>query len=187
MHQRMSEQVGYVRVSSTDQCLDRQLDGIELNNRFEDKCSGGTTNRPGLEACLKHLRKGDTLHVHSIDRLARNLLDLQTLVTDLTNDGVAVVFHKEALTFSGDANPMQTLQLQMMGAFAQFERSLIRERQAEGFAKAKALGKKLGAPNKLSEDQRSDVKANRQKGTSVSQLAREYGVARKTIYAALNS
>lgn len=185
MVQRMSEQVGYLRVSSVDQCLDRQLDGIELDNRFEDKCSGGTTNRPGLEACLKHIRKGDTLHVHSIDRLARNLLDLQTLVTKLSDQGVAVIFHKEALTFSGDANPMQTLQLQMMGAFAQFERSLIRERQAEGFAKAKQRGQKLGAPSKFTDAQRTEIKAERAKGISVAQLARDHGVARKTIYAAL--
>lgn len=183
----MSEQVGYLRVSSVDQCLDRQLDGVELDSRFEDKCSGGNTNRPGLEACLKHIRKGDTLHVHSIDRLARNLLDLQTLVTELTEKGVAVVFHKEALTFSGDANPMQTLQLQMMGAFAQFERALIRERQAEGFAKAKAQGKKLGAPSKFNARQRSEIKAKRETNVPVAQLAREYGVARKTIYKALTS
>lgn len=181
----MGENIGYLRVSSVDQNLGRQLDGLQLDNRFEDKCSGGSRTRPGLEACLKHVRKGDILHVHSIDRLARNLFDLQALVTELTEQGVTVQFHKEGLTFSGDVNPMQILQLQMMSAFAQFERSLIRERQREGLARVKADGKKLGAPSKLTAEQRDDLKAKREAGVSVSQLARDYKVTRKTIYNAL--
>ena len=130
------QNVGYIRVSSVDQNSDRQLSDTSLDVVFEDKCSGKDTQRPQLKACLRHLRSGDALHVHSIDRLARNLKDLQTLVEELTGRGVTIRFNKENLTFTGDANPMQKLMLQMMGAFAEFERSMIRERQREGIAAA---------------------------------------------------
>ncbi|POZ50033.1 recombinase family protein [Methylovulum psychrotolerans] len=126
------QQVGYIRVSSAQQNTDRQLADIKLDKTFEDKVSAKDTSRPQLQACLNHLREGDTLHVHSIDRLARNLFDLQQIVTDLAGQGVCIHFHKENMAFSGAANPMQELMLQMLGAFAQFERALIKERQKEG-------------------------------------------------------
>jgi len=126
------QQVGYIRVSSLLQNESRQLEGIELDITFTDKISGRDKERPELTNCLNHLRQGDTLHVHSIDRLARNLRDLESIVSSLTGRGVAVQFHKEGLTFTGDDNPMNTLMLQVMGACAQFELSMIRERQREG-------------------------------------------------------
>lgn len=91
----MGHQVGYIRVSSIDQNTDRQLSGIELNKTFSEKISGKDINRPQLQECLEYLREGDTLHVHSIDRLARNLADLQGIVADLTGRGISVKFHKE--------------------------------------------------------------------------------------------
>lgn len=181
----MSQQIGYLRVSSVDQNLGRQLDGIELHKRFEDKCSGSTRNRPGLEACLAHIREGDVLHVHSIDRLARNTLELLEMLKEITGNGIQVKFHKENLTFSGEADPMQDLQLQIMSAVAQFERALIRERQREGLAKAKADGKQLGAPIKLGADDVALVRSRRAEGVGVAQLARDYNVARTTIYKVL--
>jgi len=181
----MSQQVGYIRVSSVDQNTDRQLSGLDLDKTFEDKCSGGTRNRPQLEACLSHLREGDTMHVHSIDRLARNLADLLTLVTDLTGRGVAVHFHKEALNFTGEANPMQELQLSIMGAVAQFEKSMINERQREGIAQAKAKGKAFGRPSIITEELVSNVVELKSSGTSVAGIARELEVSRNTVYAAL--
>ncbi|WBA79921.1 recombinase family protein [Endozoicomonas sp. GU-1] len=123
------QNVGYIRVSSIDQNTSRQLDGIELDTTFEEHCSGRDINRPQLKACLPHLRQGDRLHVHSIDRLARSLKGLQSLVEDLTEHGISIQFHKENLVFTGDSNPMHKLMFQMMGAFAEFERSMIRERQ----------------------------------------------------------
>ncbi|WP_042918200.1 recombinase family protein, partial [Pseudomonas tolaasii] len=129
--------IGYIRVSSTDQNTARQLEGVALDEVFTDKVSAANTDRPELQAMLRHVRKGDVLHVHSIDRLARSLEDLLALVKGLISQGVAVSFHKEQLHFTGEANPMQELMLGLLGSVAQFERALIRERQAEGIAKAK--------------------------------------------------
>ena len=141
--------IGYKRVSTCEQSTARQLPGIRFDREFEDHCSGSTTNRPGLQACMTFLRSGDTLCVHSMDRLARNLSDLLKLVADLTGRGVTVKFHKEALTFTGEKNPMQQLQLSVMGAVAQYELALLRERQREGVAAAKRAGKHCGRRAKL--------------------------------------
>jgi DNA invertase Pin-like site-specific DNA recombinase len=116
-----------------------KLDSLKMDQVFTDKISGKDKNRPGLKRCMEHLRAGDTLRVHSIDRLARNLRDLETIVKDLVGQGVAVKFEKEGLTFTGDDNPMNTLMLQVMGACAQFELSMIRERQREGIDTIKDL------------------------------------------------
>ncbi|NSX19653.1 recombinase family protein [Pseudomonas putida] len=132
--------VGYIRVSTADQNTDRQLDGVHLDERFEDKLTGANTDRPQLQAMLKYVRKGDTIHVHSIDRLARSMVDLLKLIDDMNAKGVAVAFHKESLTFTGEDSPMQKLMLNMMGSFAQFEREVMKERQREGIAKAKERG-----------------------------------------------
>ena len=78
---------------------------------------------------MEYLRDGDTLHVHSIDRFARNLQDLLTLISDLTSRAVTVQFHKEGLIFTGEDSPFQRLQLQIIGSVAEFERAMIRERQ----------------------------------------------------------
>lgn len=130
--------VGYIRVSSFSQNTDRQLFGISLDKIFEEKASAKDTNRPVLKDCLEYLREGDELHVHSIDRLARNLIDLQTIVSDLNGKGVSVVFHKENLTFTGNIeNPMNKLMLQMMGAFAEFERNLIKETKGRNCSSSK--------------------------------------------------
>jgi len=179
-------QVGYIRVSSYSQSTDRQLRGVGLDKVFEEKVSAKDADRPQLKQCLEWLREGDTLHVHSIDRLARNLMDLQTIVRALTDRGVEVRFHKENLTFSGNrADPMQTLMLQMMGAFSEFERELINERRREGIAAAKAAGKQIGAKKKLSEDAVNDIKKRLSEGATKAQLAIEYGVSRQTLYTAL--
>ena len=179
-------QVGYRRVSTVDQNNARQLDGLELDRVFEDKASGKDVKRPGLEQCLAFLREGDTLVVHSIDRLARNLADLERLVCDLNGQGVAVRFTKEGLTFGvGDESPMARLQLQMMGAFAQFERALIRERQKEGIAAAQAKGKHLGRSASLSPDQVAEIVRRVEAGETKKALAAEFGVSRQTIYSTL--
>src|SRR5689334_15803045 len=128
------QRVGYIRVSTLDQSTARQLDGVDLDKVFEDKASGKDTHRPQLKACLAHLREGDTLIVHSMDRLARNLTDLRALVDDLVARGVAVQFVKEGQTFTGKADHMARLMLNLMGSFAEFEREIIRERQREGIA-----------------------------------------------------
>ena len=181
------QNVGYIRVSSIDQNTARQLDGIPLDTTFEDHCSGKDTNRPQLKACMRHLRKSDRLHVHSIDRLARSLKDLQSLVEELTEQGITVQFHKENLIFSGDSNPMHTLMFQMMGAFAEFERSMIRERQREGIAAARKQGKQIGAKPKLTENQVAELKQRLNTGEQKKALAQEYGISRQTVYNLLRS
>jgi DNA invertase Pin-like site-specific DNA recombinase len=144
--------VAYIRVSSADQNVDRQLDGLTFTKTFTDKVSGATTDRPQLQAMIEFTREGDCIHVHSIDRLARSLEDLLKLVKDFTAKGVAVKFHKEVLHFTGEHNPMQDLMLSMIGAVAQFERSMIKERQREGIAKAKAKGVYKGRTKAVSND-----------------------------------
>ncbi len=177
--------VGYIRVSSYSQNTDRQLVDVELDKTFTEKASAKNAKRPQLIACLEWLRDGDTLHVHSIDRLARNLFDLQEIVEQLTAKGVTVQFHKENLTFSGDADPMAQLMLQLMGAFSQFERSLINERRKEGMAAAKAKGKQIGAKRKLSDSDVSTIREDIARGETRAALAKKYSVSRQTLFDAL--
>lgn len=177
--------VGYVRVSSLDQNTERQReDEAALDRVFIDTVSGKDTDRPQLQAALEYLREGDTLQVHSMDRLARNLDDLRRIVRELTGRGVTVSFVKESLTFTGDDSPMAVLLLSVMGAFAEFERSLIRERQREGIAIAKQKGVYKGRKKALSPAQVEDIvakdKANG--GKNRAGLAREVGVSRETLY-----
>lgn len=120
------QRIGYSRVSSFDQNPQRQLEGITLDHIFTDKASGKDTARPELEALLKFVRLGDTVIVHSMDRLARNLDDLRRLVHLLTQRGIKIQFVKENLTFTGEDSPMATLLLSVMGAFAEFERALLK-------------------------------------------------------------
>lgn len=179
--------IGYVRVSSADQNAERQLVGEKLRKIFKDEASGRDTNRPKLQAAMELVREGDTLVVHSMDRLARSLDDLRRLVRELTARGVRVQFIKEGQTFTGDDSPMSQLLLSMLGAVAEFERALIRERQREGIAIAKAKGVYKGRKRALSKEQVAKLRerdlANGGKGRS--QLAREFGISRQTLYSAL--
>jgi DNA invertase Pin-like site-specific DNA recombinase len=169
-----------------DQNSERQLDGLALDKLFTDKASGKDTQRPQLAACLNYLREGDTLFVHSIDRLARNLDDLLRLVCGLTEKGVAVRFVKENLAFeAGGANPMQTLMFQMLGAFAQFERALIQERQREGIALARREGRQLGRTRALSPEQTKALQEKAATGVKKAALAKEFGISRQSVYSYL--
>ena len=177
------QQVGYIRVSSVDQNTARQLDGVELDKVFEDKASAKDTNRPKLKACLSHLREGDTLIVHSMDRLARNLMDLRSIVDDLTGRGVTVRFVKEGLIFNRDASSMSKLLLNVMGAFAEFERELIRERQREGIAIARRAGKfAKDRAKKLTPAQVDEIRSLVAAGTKKARIADAYGISRETLY-----
>ena len=180
--------VGYVRVSSDDQNTARQLDDQKLDKVFTDKVSGKSVDRPGLQQMLEYVREGDTLLVHSIDRLARNLIDMRQLVATLTEKGVTVRFIKESLIFQpGTNNDMNNLMLSMLAAFAEFERSMIRERQREGIAIAKAEGRMKGRPTSLTAKQIESIKERAEKGESKVGLAAEFNVTRTTIYAALKA
>jgi DNA invertase Pin-like site-specific DNA recombinase len=173
---------GYQRVSTIDQNTERQLDGVAVDRMYTDKASGKDANRPELERLLDNVRDGDTIVVHSMDRLARNLEDLRRVVRELTAKGVAVEFHKENLKFTGEDSPMNTLLLSMLGAVAEFERSMILERQREGIAIAKAKGKYKGRKAALSPAQADELKAMREAGKSVASIAEHFGVSRQTVY-----
>jgi DNA invertase Pin-like site-specific DNA recombinase len=151
--------VGYIRVSSFDQNTDRQLDGLKLDRVFIDKASSKDINRPELEKLLAYVRAGDTIVIHSMNRLARNLDNLRHLVHEFTGRGIKIQFIKEGLTFTGEDSPMSTLLLSVMGAFAEFERTLIRERQHEGIALAKQRGAYKGRKKVLTIEQIKKIKS----------------------------
>jgi DNA invertase Pin-like site-specific DNA recombinase len=176
------QRIGYVRVSSFDQNPERQLENISLNKVFTDKASGKDTKRPELEALLAFAREGDTVVVHSMDRLARNLDDLRRLVQMLTKRGIWIEFVKEGLHFTGEDSPMANLLLSVMGAFAEFERALIRERQREGIALAKKRGAYRGRKKALSPEQVADLRQRAAAGDQKATLAREFGISRETLY-----
>ncbi len=175
--------IGYLRVSSLDQKELRQLEGIAFDKRFVDKASGKDTHRPQLQQLIEYVREGDTVICHAMDRLARNLDDLRKIVLGLTERGVHVRFEKENLIFTGEDSPMSHLLLSVMGAFAQFERDLIRERQREGIALAKLReGAYTGRKHSLSTPQAKELRKRAAAGESKTLLARELGISRQTLY-----
>lgn len=174
--------IGYIRVSTLDQNAERQLDGIELDRTFTDKASGKDTQRPQLQAALEYVRHGDTFVVHSMDRLARNAEDLLRTVRELTGRGITVEFVKNHLTFSGKADPMAKLMMTMLAAFGEFERDLIRERQREGIAIAKAKGVYKGRKKALTAEQTAELVECARSGMPKAELARSYGISRETLY-----
>jgi DNA invertase Pin-like site-specific DNA recombinase len=179
---RGGKRIGYVRVSSVGQSTARQLDGVELDKVFTDKASGKDVKRPQLQAALDYLRDGDVLIVHSMDRLARNLVDLRSLVEDLTGRGVQVHFVKENLSFTGDDTSAAKLLLNVMGAVAEFERSLLKERQLEGIALAKRAGVYKGRKPALTPERAAELRERVGRGEKRASLAREFGISRETLY-----
>jgi DNA invertase Pin-like site-specific DNA recombinase len=176
--------VGYIRVSTFEQNTQRQLDGITLDRVFTDKASGKDTHRPQLQAALSHVRAGDTLVVHSMDRLARNVEDMLRLVRELNDKGVSVEFVKENLTFTGGKeDPRQILMFTLLSSFSQFERALLKERQREGIAIAKAKGNVYkGRKPKLSGERVKQLREQAAAGANKTKLAEEFGISRETLY-----
>jgi DNA invertase Pin-like site-specific DNA recombinase len=174
--------IGYIRVSSLDQQVERQLDGMALDQTFTDKASGNDAKRPQLEQLLRFARTGDTVLVHSMDRLARNLDDLRRIVHTLTGKGVRIEFVKEHLSFTGEDSPMAGLLLSVMGAFAEFERALIHERQREGIALAKQRGAYKGRKKALSAAAATELRVRIAAGISKAKVAQEFGISRQTLY-----
>lgn len=180
---RAGQTVGYLRVSALDQKELRQLEGVHLDKRFTDKASGKDMHRPQLQQLMEYVREGDTVVCHAMDRLARNLDDLRKIVLGLTERGVHVRFEKENLTFTGEDSPMSHLLLSVMGAFAQFERDLIRERQREGIALAKLReGAYVGRKHSLSPVQAKELCRRVALGESKTKLAEELSISRQTLY-----
>jgi len=184
---KKGKKIGYVRVSSFEQNPDRQLEGIILDKTFLDKASGKNTKRLQLEAMIDYVRDGDLVVVHSMDRLARNLDDLRKIVFILTEKNVKVQFLKENLTFTGEDSAMSKLLLSMMGAFAEFERSIIRERQLEGIALAKKRGTYTGRKPSMNEEKIEEMNILLENGENKSAIARRLGISRETLYRHLKS
>lgn len=177
--------VGYARVSSRDQNLDRQLSQLETagcSKIFAEKLSGASSDRPELHAALEYLRPGETLVVGSMDRLARNTVDLLNLVRDATERGAYVEFLSEHLTFGPEEEAIPALMLGILGSIAQFERTLIRERQAQGIAKAKERGVYKGRSKSLGTEEVKTLQELASLGVSKAEIGRRLGVSRATVY-----
>lgn len=174
--------IGYIRVSSIDQNPDRQLEGIKLDKKFIDKISAVERKKPALTELLEYVRDGDTVIVHSMDRLARNLDELRNIVKQLVSSQIKVQFIKENLTFTGEDSPMANLLLSVMGAFAEFERSFIKERQAEGIALAKKKGVYKGRSPALSNEQIQELQRLVAMDVPKSVIARQFNISRTLVY-----
>lgn len=175
----MAQILGYIRVSTVEQNTIRQLDGVSTDRQFTDTCSGSTQERPALTELKAYCRDGDTVVVHDISRLARNIADLIELIHFFNGKGVAVKFKKEAMKFTADqTNPMNTLMLNLLGSVYQFEREMMLERQREGIAKAKAAGKYKGRSLSISE---TDVIERLETGMSIRKIASELGISTTTV------
>ena len=178
--------IGYARVSSVGQSLDVQLEKLNAygcTEIFSEKKSGtNTTAREELKNCMKYVRKGDTLVITKLDRLARSVLDLASIRTELKNkDAELVVLDQPAMnSISGD------LMFNILGAFAEFETDLRKERQVDGIKAAKDKGVKFGAKPKLSQAQVVEMKQKRTEGVLIKDLMSEYGLSKASVYRLLN-
>lgn len=184
-----NQSIGYIRVSTREQSTGRQSDGMEslkLDKTFTEKASGKSKERPELRACIDYAREGDTVYIYSIDRLARSLGDLEAIIKELTNKGVTVQFIKESQTYSRESsNPFNKVLLQVLGAFAEFERNIMLERQAEGIAHAKANGTKTGRPfgtPPLDMNRRNEAIEFSKQGMNITQIAKAMDLSRASIY-----
>jgi DNA invertase Pin-like site-specific DNA recombinase len=178
--------IGYKRVSTGDQSTERQLHGIHLDRpAFEDYVSGATKDRPQLELCLLTLREGDILHVHSVDRLARSLIDAISIIEQVLKANATIIIYSPRLEFSADkSNPYNTFQLQLFASIAQLERAMMRERQREGIARAKVNGTKSGKPwgnQPLDMTRRAEAIELSKQGMNISQISKAMKLSRPSI------
>ena len=178
--------VGYARVSSVDQHLDRQLAQLkdeQVEKFFVDKVSGKNLDRPGFTAMMEYVREGDVLVICSMDRLARSLMDLLNVTRKLQNKGVTVRFLKEKIELSpsGETSAISKLLMAMMGAVAEFERSLIRERQQQGIALAKARGVYRGR-KPVDNERMGEAKRRIAAGVPKTKVAKDLKIGRTTLY-----
>lgn len=179
------QRISYIRVSSVGQNLARQREAIgQVDREFSDEISASTRQtRIGLQACLDYLRSGDELMVASIDRLARSVIDLHSIINNVTQKGASITFIKEGMTFSSHkSDPRTLLMLGILGSFAEFERAIIKERQVEGIAQAKARGVYKGRKKKLTHAQVAYAKKQIANGVTKTQVAQELGISRATLY-----
>jgi len=182
--------IGYARISKSNgnQVLDLQIDalkdaGVNENNIYIDKISGSKDERPGLENCLKALRKDDTLVVYKLDRLGRNLKHLIQTVENLTQRKVGFKVLSGQGVNIDTTTPAGKMVFSIFGALAEFEKELIRERTMAGLKAARARGRKGGRKFKLTKAKvRLAQVAMKNRDTSVLELCKELGITRPTLY-----
>lgn len=173
---------GYARVSTNGQSLAAQKAALEaagVEKVFAEKVSGAQSKRQQLERCLGGLQQGDTLVVTRLDRLARSTRDLLNIVERISTAGAA--FRSLSEAWADTTTPAGRLMLTVLGGIAEFERDLIRARTSEGRARAKAEGRSLGRPFKLTPHQQAEVRARKAAGESLREIARSYNVSASTI------
>lgn len=183
----MTATVGYARVSTASQILDRQIDaltdaGVPADRVYTDKVSGSRNSRPGLDAMLDYVREGDVVVVASLDRLGRSLSGILRTVETLRDRGVVLRSLKESIDTSTNTG---RLLLGIFGTLAEYERELINERAAEARAAAQARGKQTGRPRALSADQVALARRMRGSGESVATICQAVQASRATVYRAL--
>ena len=186
----MGELVGYMRVSTKEQKFDLQQDalraaGVLGRYCYQDVASGAKQARPGLAACLKALHPGDTLVVWKLDRVARSLLHLLEIMQDFQERQVGLRILEGVGAQMNPATSEGKLFLSMLGAFAEFERTLIRERVVAGLVAARARGHTGGRRPKLSAAQQRQAQALKQGGMPITEIAQTLGCSRHTVYKAL--
>lgn len=189
MNTHRGQRVGYARVSTTDQNLDRQIDELgDLDRLFTDQASGSRrSGRDGLADLLNYVRDGDEVVVVSMDRLARSLEDLLATVHEINAAGASVEFLHEAQTYRpGGSDPMSALLLGVLGSVAEFERALIRERQAEGIAAARRRGTYARRRPRLTQATVDEVRRQVHDGIPKAEVARRFDLSRPAVYRILD-
>lgn len=181
--------IGYARVSTMKQGLDRQIDalrheGIDDRYIYIDKKSGSTTNRPGLQKALEHARDGDVIVVHTLDRLGRTVRDTLNLIHDLRERGVGVRTLADPIPVdsSNPDDPMAQLAVVILSLFGQMERTYALERAAHARAVATAKGKRAGRPSVVDPDKLRYAEHLRNEGLSMREIVEKTGIARTTLY-----
>ena len=183
----MNQSIGYARVSSIGQSLEVQLDKLrDCDKVFQEKRSGKQTdNRPELLKALDYVREGDSLVISRLDRMARSVLDLAKIAERLKKKGVALKVLDQSIDTSTSEGK---LMFHMLGAFAEFENDIRRERQQDGIAKALANGVRFGRKPVLSEEQQATIRRLRaDEGFTIAQLMERFHIGRTTVYRALGS
>lgn len=177
-HQR----IGYIRVSTPEQNPDNQLRNIDLDKKFIDVATGKHQNRPALIEMLNYIRDGDEVFVEAIDRIARSIIDLNNIVKEIIEKGGSVRFLRENLICNRDTSASMILQLQIMGAYAEFERNILKERQREGILRAQQLGNYKGRKRVLTEEDIQAIRNQAEMGIPKATIAKRFRCCRKTIY-----
>lgn len=178
---------GYARVSTTGQCLDRQIDalvaaGVDKNNIYTEKMSGTKSNRPKLKTLLEVVETGDTVYIESLSRLGRSSADLITLMQTFHNEGVTLISLKEKLDFSSAAGKMIA---QFLCVLSEFERETISERVKEGVKSAHERGRFGGRPATPQKTIDKALQMYDRHNLTVSEICRACGISRPTLYKAL--